>query len=199
MNAVQTTAEQGDTARGRRGPSWQPLAAAALALAVGAVVMAVVLDNDEGTLRLGHLPEGVTAQVVDGNDVFVSRVGNDVRVFLPESPHLPGDTLWWCPKREIFVALNSGSGFDRNGLPFGGPAPRALDQHPVEVGGDRLVIDTDSVIRGTSGVTGERPDELRDSSVRWPPDTGPGAVCEDPVAAPSSLAHQFEPDAGLSH
>jgi hypothetical protein len=199
MGDVRATAEHGEKGRVRRTSTWRAFAGAVLVVAVAAVV-AVVVRNDDDTLRLSRLPQGVTAHVVDGNDVFVSRHGNEVRVLLPAPGRLPDDLLWWCPNEQVFIEVRRATFFDRNGRWIVGPAAGALDQHPVELDGDRLVIDTDTVIRGTHTPRGEMPDGVPTSGAGlFPPNSGPDSICQDPVAAPPSAARQLEPPAGPGH
>jgi hypothetical protein len=199
MGDVQATAEHPEKGRVRRTPTWRILAGAALVLAA-AVAVAVVVRNDDDALRLSRLPEGVTAHVVNGNDVFVSRHGDEVRVLLPDPVRLPDDLLWWCPNEQVFIEVNHSAMFDRNGLWIRGPAHGAMNQHPVELDGDRLVIDTDTVVRGTRDRTGEMPPGIPDTGAGlWPPNSGPDSICQDPVAAPPSAARQLEPHTGPGH
>jgi hypothetical protein len=192
-------AEHAEKGRVRRTPTWRPFAGAALVLAA-AVAVAVAVRNDDDTLRLSRLPEGVTAHVVDGNDVFVARDGNEVRVLLPDPGRLPDDLLWWCPNEQVFIEVNRGTFFDRDGLWIAGPAEGALNQHPVELDGDRLVVDTDKVVRGTPTPRGEMPAGVPTSGAGlFPPNSGPDSICQDPVAAPPSTARQLEPHTGPGH
>lgn len=199
MRGVQTAAEPSESGQRRWLPTRQAFAGAVLLVAAAAGV-ALMLRNDDGTLRLSRLPQGVTAHVVNGKDVFVSRHGDEVRVLLPDPVRLPDDLLWWCPNEQIFIEVNHGATFDRDGLWIRGPAGGAMNQHPVELDGDRLVIDTDTVVRGTRDRTGEMPPGVPDTGAGlFPPNSGPDSICQDPVAAPPSAARQLEPHTGPGH
>lgn len=115
---------------------------------VGVAVLALVFNGRDHTLRLDELPEGVTAHELGGDDVFVIRDGNDVRVFLSDARHLPDETLWWCPNEEVFIEVEHGSMFDRQGRKIGGPAAGGLNQYEVRTDGGELIVHRWEVIVG---------------------------------------------------
>ena len=151
---------------------------------VGVAVLALALNGRDHTLRLDELPEGVTAHKLGGDDVFIVRDGNDVRVFLSDARHLPGDTLWWCPNEQIFIEVEHGSSFDRQGRKIGGPAAGGLNQYEVRTNDGELIVDTDAVIVGGQSPRGVAPVSLDDADFSRPFNSGPGSFCEDPVASP---------------
>lgn len=54
----------------------------------------------------------------------------------------------WCQTSQWFECPCHGSKYNRVGEKKGGPAPRGLDQFPIEVNGDGVTIDTGTVIQG---------------------------------------------------
>ncbi|HEV3365263.1 MAG TPA: Rieske 2Fe-2S domain-containing protein [Acidimicrobiia bacterium] len=54
----------------------------------------------------------------------------------------------WCQTSQWFECPCHGSKYNRVGEKKGGPAPRGLDQFPIEVSGDQVTINTGIVIQG---------------------------------------------------
>jgi cytochrome b6-f complex iron-sulfur subunit len=54
----------------------------------------------------------------------------------------------WCQTSQWFECPCHGSKYNRVGEKKGGPAPRGLDQFPIEVSGDSVTIDTGTVVQG---------------------------------------------------
>jgi cytochrome b6-f complex iron-sulfur subunit len=54
----------------------------------------------------------------------------------------------WCQTSQWFECPCHGSKYNRVGEKKGGPAPRGLDQFPIEVSGDTVTIDTGTVVQG---------------------------------------------------
>jgi cytochrome b6-f complex iron-sulfur subunit len=54
----------------------------------------------------------------------------------------------WCQTSQWFECPCHGSKYNRVGEKKGGPAPRGLDQFPIEVTGDQVTINTGIVIQG---------------------------------------------------
>ena len=54
----------------------------------------------------------------------------------------------WCQTSQWFECPCHGSKYNRVGEKKGGPAPRGLDQFPIEVSGDAVTIDTGTVVQG---------------------------------------------------
>ena len=54
----------------------------------------------------------------------------------------------WCQTSQWFECPCHGSKYNRVGEKKGGPAPRGLDQFPLEVEGDAVTIDTGTVVQG---------------------------------------------------
>jgi len=75
-------------------------------------------------------------------------------------PHL-GCRVPWCASSQWFECPCHGSKYNRVGEKRGGPAPRGLDQFPVEVAGGRVSIDTGQRIVGPEigvNTTGQEPE-----------------------------------------
>jgi hypothetical protein len=160
---------------------WAVLVGIAL---VGVAAAWLVLDGDDGTLRLDDVAEGVSAHELAGEDVFIVREGNSVRVFLSDARHLPEDTLWWCPSEQIFVEVEHGSMFDRQGRRIGGPAQGGLNQYEARVDHGKLIINRDQVILGGLTPRGESPAAVEGPDFSRPYNSGAGSFCEDPIASP---------------
>ncbi len=62
-------------------------------------------------------------------------------------PHL-GCRVPWCATSQWFECPCHGSKYNRVGEKKGGPAPRGMDQFPVEVSGDQVVINTGITVQG---------------------------------------------------
>ncbi len=54
----------------------------------------------------------------------------------------------WCQTSQWFECPCHGSKYNRVGEKKGGPAPRGLDQFPIEVSGDQVTINTGTVVQG---------------------------------------------------
>ena len=142
-------------------------------------------DDDAVTLDLDEVPEGVSPRVVGGEPVFVVRAGDELRVLLADTRHLPEDTLWWCPTERVFVGVEHGEQFDAEGRKIGGPSQGGLNELAFEVDGSQLVIDTGKVIEGANAALGEAPLSLADADFSEPFDSGPGSFCVGAVVSPS--------------
>ena len=171
----------------RRGPSARLLALLALCAAT-LIALAVVLlwpDAPSGTaVPLSEVPEEVSARVVGEFPVFIVRDDAEVRVFATDARHLAGDRLWWCPREQVFVDVEHGSQFTKDGLKIGGPAEGGLNEYPSTVDGGSLFVDVGDLIEGELTPVGEAPAPSRASSWREPYDSGPGSGCENAVRAP---------------
>ena len=66
-----------------------------------------------------------------------------------------GDRVVWCPTAQVFEETAHGSKFDRTGAYMDGPASRGLDEAPVRVEGDRVLVDPGERIQGPA--RGARP------------------------------------------
>jgi cytochrome b6-f complex iron-sulfur subunit len=79
---------------------------------------------------------------------YLVRVNGEVRALSQKCTHL-GCRVPFCESSGQFECPCHGSVFNRAGEYRAGPAPRGMDQHPIEVGEDGLIyIDTGSKIEG---------------------------------------------------
>lgn len=152
------------------------------------VIFMVLVDAPDDTLSLSGVPQGVSARRIERRPVFVTRDGDEVRVFLPDARHLPEDTLWWCPNEHLFVDAEHGSLFARDGLKVAGPARGGLNQYPVEVAGQRLKVDTRRIIEGNQTPRGHIPG-LANVDYTEPWNSGSGTFCD---GALSPIAGQMQ-------
>lgn len=177
------------TSTGRRIVKWVVPVGIAI---VGVAILVLVLGRDD-SLRLDDLPQGVSAHQLGGDDVFIMREGMNVRVFLSDARHLPEDTLWWCPNEQVFVEVEHGSTFDRQGRKIGGPAQGGLNQYRVRVDDGKIVVDRSEIVVGELTPRGESPQGIDDADFSRPYNSGPGSFCNDPVASPPEAAQKGDP------
>lgn len=79
---------------------------------------------------------------------YLVNIDGEVRALSQKCTHL-GCRVPFCDSSGQFECPCHGSVFNRAGEFRTGPAPRGMDQHPVEVGDDGLLyIDTGTVIEG---------------------------------------------------
>jgi hypothetical protein len=95
--------------------------------------------------------------------------------------HLPNESLWWCPKEELFAAPTHGEMFDKEGRKIGGPARGGLNRYLVRVDGARLTIETSHVIVGPINRDGT-PSEISGMDEPWA--SGPTAFCYGAIKSP---------------
>lgn len=104
--------------------------------------------------------------VVPGARSYLVRINGEVRALSQKCTHL-GCRVPFCDSSGQFECPCHGSVFNRAGEFRAGPAPRGMDQYPVELGEDGLLyIDTGSVVQGPAP-GGESIDE---------PPTGPSCT-----------------------
>ena len=86
--------------------------------------------------------------VVPAARSYLVRINGEVRALSQKCTHL-GCRVPFCDSSGQFECPCHGTVFNRAGEFRSGPAPRGLDQHPIEVGADGLIyIDTGSTIEG---------------------------------------------------
>lgn len=126
-------------------------------MAVRALMVSVPVEKAPG-VALADVPQGVTLHHVNGMDVWIDRVEDQLTAFLDDAHHL-GDGVVYCTDRGVFMSPAHGELFARNGVALDGPAARGLDRLPVSVEGvnedRRVVIDTSSVSAGPPKVAWE--------------------------------------------
>ena len=97
---------------------------------------------------------------------YLVRIDGELRALSQKCTHL-GCRVPFCESSGQFECPCHGTTFNRAGEWRSGPAPRGLDQHPVEIGPDGLVyVDTGELISGPAP-GGESIDE---------PPTGPSCA-----------------------
>lgn len=131
--------------------------AVAAGMAVRALMASVPVDKAPG-VALADIPQGVTLHHVNGKDVWIDRVDDQLTAFLDDAHHL-GDGVVYCTERAVFMSPAHGELFARNGIALDGPATRGLDRFPVTVEMvdqvRRVVIDTTSLSPGPPKVAFE--------------------------------------------
>lgn len=128
---------------------WWAIAAVMLAmLGIAAQsVLAVPMPDPRLAVSLKDLPAVSSQPIPEALRIGrTSRVllslGDDGvwRAFSDRSTH-HGDPVFWSEQYDRWLDVRLGSGWDRNGRPIAGPAPRGLDWYSVSVDGDLLVVD----------------------------------------------------------
>lgn len=94
------------------------------------------------------IPEGAVVEVPAAKS-YLTKINGEIVALSEKCTHL-GCRVPWCESSGSFECPCHGSDFNRAGDYRKGPAPRGLDQHPIEIGAeDGLVyIDTGSKIDG---------------------------------------------------
>ncbi len=99
------------------------------------------------TVAPDAIPEGGVLEVPAARSYLVN-IDGQVRALSRKCTHL-GCGVPFCESSGQFECPCHGSTFNRAGEYRGGPSPRGMDQHPVEVGADGLIyIDTGTVESG---------------------------------------------------
>lgn len=100
----------------------------------------------------------------NARNVYDDRLAPGMEVGLvalfQKCPHL-GCRVPWCPTSQWFECPCHGSKYNRVGEKRGGPAPRGMDRFPIELDGERVVIDTGTLIIGPeigTNTTGQEPE-----------------------------------------
>lgn len=122
-------------------------------LAGGAAALVWSLRSGPADCRdlgpLSGFPEG-SVSLAECVPAFVVRgAGEEVAVYLAESPHMRGEPLRWDPGRRLFVSPFHGEAFGLGGSVVAGPAPGPLRRCPVRLESGRVVI---QVARGLGAV-----------------------------------------------
>jgi cytochrome b6-f complex iron-sulfur subunit len=89
---------------------------------------------------LGRAKEAYSESVLPGLEAGLIAI-------FQKCVHL-GCRVPWCQTSQWFECPCHGSKYNRVGEKKGGPAPRGLDQFPIEVSGDSVTIDTGTVVQG---------------------------------------------------
>ena len=95
------------------------------------------------------VPDGAVIEIPAARS-YLTRLDGEVVALSHKCTHL-GCKVPFCDSSGQFECPCHGSIFNRVGEFRGGPAPRGMDRHPVEVGADGLLyIDTGTVEEGPS-------------------------------------------------
>lgn len=116
--------------------SWDLLRPKAAA-GVGAVVRTVSPDA---------VPENTVLEITEAKS-YLTKIEGEIVALSESCTHL-NCRVPWCDSSGQFECPCHGSVFNRAGDYRAGPAPRGLDQHPVEVVDGVVVVDTATVISG---------------------------------------------------
>jgi Rieske Fe-S protein len=102
-----------------------------------------------GPIKLGppgNFPEG-TATYVGAGRLYVVNAQNHYFALSQQCPHL-GCRVPFCDSSGRFECPCHGSVFDLAGEWITGPAPRGMDQYPMALVADNLVVDTSKKLAG---------------------------------------------------
>ncbi len=94
------------------------------------------------------------------DDRLHTGMENGLVALFQKCPHL-GCRVPWCDSSQWFECPCHGSKYNRVGEKRGGPAPRGMDRFPIELDGDRVLIDTGTEIVGPeigTDTTGQEPE-----------------------------------------
>jgi nitrite reductase/ring-hydroxylating ferredoxin subunit len=102
----------------------------------------------------GKLPLGSPSQYADGTATYVgagrlwvANAGGNLFALSQKCPHL-GCRVPFCESSGRFECPCHGSVFDIGGEHISGPSPRGMDQHPLSIENDLLVVDLSTKING---------------------------------------------------
>lgn len=103
-----------------------------------------------GTVDAGpvsdYLKEGTVQYFLDGR-FYVTQYKGGLRALYQKCPHL-GCRVPFCDSSERFECPCHGSVYNLIGEYIQGPAPRGMDRFPIKIQGDRVIVDTSSVVEG---------------------------------------------------
>lgn len=129
------------------------------------------------------IEQGVSAHLVNGVSVLISRTGSQVTVFSPLTPGGDGDRVVFCPRESIFVSPVRADLFNGDGRFVAGKAPRDLDRFPATVTNDlELRVDVSAPILSDGRSKGTVPGEVGNVYYDWRADPSkPVSFCRDPI------------------
>ncbi len=93
-----------------------------------------------------QFPEG-TVRYFLGGRFYVTSVQGTLYSLYQKCPHL-GCRVPFCNSSELFECPCHGSVYDMKGEYLKGPAPRGMDRFPVRLDGDKVLVDTGTVLEG---------------------------------------------------
>ncbi len=102
-----------------------------------------------GKIKLGSASSYApgTATYVNAARLWVANADGHLFALSQKCPHL-GCRIPFCESSGRFECPCHGSVFDIGGEWISGPSPRGMDQHPLSIEGDILVVDTSQRING---------------------------------------------------
>jgi cytochrome b6-f complex iron-sulfur subunit len=95
---------------------------------------------------VGDYPAGTVKYFQDGRFYVASQDGALVALY-QKCPHL-GCRVPFCESSGRFECPCHGSIYNIRGEYIQGPAPRGMDRFPLKIDGDRVLVDTASVVEG---------------------------------------------------
>jgi cytochrome b6-f complex iron-sulfur subunit len=107
--------------------------------------------------KVSDFEVGSVTYILDGR-FYVSRLPGGLLALYRKCTHL-GCVVPWRPDEQSEDSLAAtgrfncpchGSRFDRYGVVKGGPAPRPLDIFPIAIEGDKVIVDTGTIISRAS-------------------------------------------------
>jgi len=102
-----------------------------------------------GVVAAGHVedyPEGTVRFFQDGR-FYVASTGGALVALYQKYPHL-GCRVPFCDSSGRFECPCHGSVYNLRGEYIQGPAPRGMDRFGMKLQGDRVLVDTSSVVEG---------------------------------------------------
>jgi cytochrome b6-f complex iron-sulfur subunit len=93
-----------------------------------------------------YLEEGTVQYFLDGR-FYVTMHDGGLRALYQKCPHL-GCRVPFCDSSGRFECPCHGSVYNVVGEYLTGPAPRGMDRFPIRISGDRVLVDTSSVVQG---------------------------------------------------
>jgi cytochrome b6-f complex iron-sulfur subunit len=100
---------------------------------------------DAGSIA-DYMEEGAVQYFLDGR-FYVTMYQGGLRALYQKCPHL-GCRIPFCESSDQFECPCHGSTYNVIGEYLTGPAPRGMDRFPITISGDRVVVDTSTVVLG---------------------------------------------------
>lgn len=93
-----------------------------------------------------YATEGTVQYFLDGR-FYVTQYQGGLRALYQKCPHL-GCRVPFCDTSKRFECPCHGSMYNIIGEYITGPAPRGMDRFPIKIQGDRVMVDTSTVVQG---------------------------------------------------
>ncbi len=137
-----------------------------------------------------YLAEGAVQYFLDGR-FYVTMHEGGLRALYQKCPHL-GCRVPFCDSSNRFECPCHGSVYNIIGEYLAGPAPRGMDRFPIRITGERVFVDTSTVVAGPPRGELTGPSEAGGpscvasgesaSAASTPAEEDPGARSSDPAA-----------------